>query len=129
MHTVGTAGPPRAGTGCGSRLDRDVTISVKDLISPAGQCRWQQDLEPREDPMTARHEPPMISGATPGKNRPRRRRGYGWMMIACIPMMLIAVVLVATGIASPGFLVIAIGCMLMTGIMMTGVRRGSGDGT
>lgn len=79
--------------------------------------------------MTAQHEPQMISQVTPEKNRPGRRRRYGWMMIACIPMLLIAVVLVVTGVASPGFLAIAIGCTLMTGIMMTGMRRGSGDRT
>jgi hypothetical protein len=79
--------------------------------------------------MTARQEPPMISQVTPDTGRPRRRRGYGWLMAACIPMLLIAVVLVVTGVASPGFLVIAIGCTLMTGIMMTGMRRGSGDRT
>ena len=49
-------------------------------------------------------------------------RGHGLMMIACcIPMLVIAVVLVATGVASPGFLVVALGCMAMMALMMRGM--------
>ena len=45
--------------------------------------------------------------------------GHSWMMIACcIPMILIAVVLVATGIASPGFLFVGFGCLAMMAAMM-----------
>jgi len=47
--------------------------------------------------------------------------GHGWMMIACcIPMLVIAGILVATGAASPGFLVVAVGCTLMMALMMRG---------
>ena len=55
--------------------------------------------------------------------------GHGWMMIACcIPMLVIAVILVATGTASPAFLVIAVGCTLMMAMMMMGgMSRGGGD--
>lgn len=50
------------------------------------------------------------------------------MMIACcIPMLAIAVILVATGAASPAFLVIAVGCTLMMALMMGGMSHG-GDG-
>jgi len=56
-------------------------------------------------------------------------RGQGWMMIACcIPMLVIAGILVATGAASPGFLVIAVGCSLMMAMMMRGMSHGGGDG-
>jgi hypothetical protein len=52
--------------------------------------------------------------------------GHGWMMVACcIPMLVIAVVLVATGTARPGFLIAAVGCTLMMALMMRG-RRFSG---
>ena len=45
--------------------------------------------------------------------------GHGWMMIVCcIPMLAIAVLLVATGAASVGFLGVAIGCTLMMVLMM-----------
>jgi len=45
--------------------------------------------------------------------------GHGWMMIACcIPMLVIALVLVATGVVSSGFLVVAIGCTVMMTLMM-----------
>lgn len=54
--------------------------------------------------------------------------GHGWMMIACcIPMLVIAVILVATGAASPGFLFVAVGCTLMMAMMMRGMSHGSGD--
>ncbi len=45
--------------------------------------------------------------------------GHSWMMIACcIPMMLIAVVLVATGVVSPVLLVYAVACLGMMLVMM-----------
>jgi hypothetical protein len=51
--------------------------------------------------------------------------GHGWMMIACcIPMLAIAGVLVATGVASPVFLVVAVGCTLMMALMMRGMGHG-----
>lgn len=81
----------------------------------------QRDLQGRvaED----QHQP---GGAPRGNARPG---GHGWMMIACcIPMLVIAVILVATGAASPSFLVIAIGCTLMMALMMGGMSHGGGDG-
>ena len=52
--------------------------------------------------------------------------GHGWMMIACcIPMLLIAVVLVGTGVVSAGFLVFALACTAMMALMMRGMH-GSG---
>jgi hypothetical protein len=54
--------------------------------------------------------------------------GHGWMMIACcIPMLAIAVILVATGAASPTFLFAAVGCAVMMAMMMRGMGHG-GDG-
>ena len=53
-------------------------------------------------------------------------RGHGWMMIACsIPVLLIAGILVATVVASPAFLVVAVGCTLMMG----GMGHGGDDRT
>jgi hypothetical protein len=55
----------------------------------------------------------------------RSHAGHGWMMIACcIPMLVIAVILVATGAASPSFLLVAIGCTLMMALMMRGMSHG-----
>ncbi len=49
--------------------------------------------------------------------------GHGWMMIACcIPMLLIAVVLVGTGVVSAGFLVFAFVCTAMMALMMRGIH-------
>lgn len=48
-------------------------------------------------------------------------RGHGWMMIiCCIPMIVIAIVLVATGVASIGFLFVALACTAMMALMMGG---------
>jgi len=51
---------------------------------------------------------------------------HGWMMIACcIPMLVIAVALVATGNASPSFLVFALLCTVMMALMMKGMSHGT----
>jgi hypothetical protein len=51
--------------------------------------------------------------------------GHGWMMIACcIPMLVIAVVLVATGVAGAGFIFAAIMCTAMMWMMMRGMSGG-----
>ena len=49
--------------------------------------------------------------------------GHGhWAMIACcIPMLVIAVVLVATGVAGPGFILVAVMCTAMMALMMRGM--------
>ena len=53
--------------------------------------------------------------------------GHGWMMIACcIPMLVIAVVLVATGVAGVGFIFAAAICTLMMALMMRGMHGGDG---
>jgi len=53
---------------------------------------------------------------------PGGHHGHGWMMIACcIPMLAIAGVLVATGVLSAGFLLVAVGCTAMMALMMRGM--------
>ena len=56
--------------------------------------------------------------------------GHGrWMMIACcIPMLAIAIALVATGVVGAGFIVIALACTVMMALMMGGMSREAGDG-
>ncbi len=50
--------------------------------------------------------------------------GHGWMMIACcIPMLVIAVALVATGAVGVGWLFAALMCTAMMAMMMRGMRR------
>jgi hypothetical protein len=45
--------------------------------------------------------------------------GHGWMMVVCcIPMLVIAVALVATGVVSTGFLLWAVACTAMMFVMM-----------
>ena len=64
--------------------------------------------------------------APQAEHAPHRGPGaHGWMMIACcIPMLVIAVALVATGVASASFLVAAVACTAMMAFMMRGM---SGD--
>jgi hypothetical protein len=51
--------------------------------------------------------------------------GHSWMMIACcIPMLVIAVALVAAGVASPSFIVAAVACTAMMALMMRGMDHG-----
>ena len=54
--------------------------------------------------------------------------GHKWMMMACcVPMLVIAIALVASGTAGAGVVVLAIGCTLMMALMMGGMG-GHGDG-
>jgi Flp pilus assembly protein TadB len=77
--------------------------------------------------MTAQRE---TTQATPEQQDGSHRSGHGWMMIACcIPMLVIAGILVATGAASPAFLVVAVGCTLMMALMMRGMGHGGGAGS
>ena len=53
--------------------------------------------------------------------------GHSWLMIACcIPMLVIAVVLVATGVAGAGFVFAAIICTAMMWMMMRGMSGSGG---
>ncbi len=79
--------------------------------------------------MTTQHDP---AARDPGSGQAgghgHGHGGHGWMMIACcIPMLAIAGVLVATGVASPAFLVVAVGCTLMMAMMMRGMGHGGGS--
>jgi hypothetical protein len=50
--------------------------------------------------------------------------GHGWMMIACcVPMLVIAIALVATGTVGAGFLFAAVMCTAMMAIMMRGMHN------
>ena len=59
-------------------------------------------------------------------NHPHQHgHGHSWMMIACcIPMLVIAVVLVATGVAGIGFIFAAVMCTAMMAMMMRGMDSG-----
>jgi hypothetical protein len=89
------------------------------------------------DPTRTDHDQRILTGrVVDGQHQPARpasgitgHRGHGWMMIACcIPMLVIAVILVATGVASPSFLLVAVGCTLMMALMMRSMGHGGGDG-
>lgn len=55
----------------------------------------------------------------------RGRRGHRWMAIACcIPMLAIAIALVATGVVGAGFIVVALACTAMMALMHRGMSHG-----
>ena len=78
--------------------------------------------------MTIRHDPWTRTGGPARSGHRHGHGGHGLRMIACcIPMLAIAVILVATGAASPSFLFAAVGCTLMMAMMMRGMGHGRGD--
>lgn len=67
-------------------------------------------------------EPGRQGGRSPGHHH-----GHGWMMIVCcIPMLIIAVALVAAGVLSWGFLIFALACTAVMALMMRAMP-GSSD--
>lgn len=65
----------------------------------------------------------------PDSEQPGGHGRHGWMMIVCcIPMLVIAIVLVATGVIGAGFLLVAVGCTAMMAMMMRGMDPGDGTG-
>ena len=64
-------------------------------------------------------------GDAPKRGKTRSRHRHGWLMIACcIPMIGIAIALVATGVIGFGFLLVALGCTVMMALMMRGMSHG-----
>lgn len=71
------------------------------------------DLEPRSP------HAGMVGGRHGGPS------GHHWMMIACcVPMLVIAVVLVVSGVANAGAIVFALVCTAMMAVMMAGMGHG-----
>lgn len=67
--------------------------------------------------------------APPEEGEPKRRGHGHWMMIACcIPMLAIAIALVATGVVGAGFIIVAVACTVMMAMMMRGMSGGGGGG-
>jgi hypothetical protein len=58
----------------------------------------------------------------------QRHGSHSWMMIVCcIPMLVIALALVVTGITSSGVIFGVIGCTVMMALMMRGMDHGGGN--
>ena len=76
----------------------------------------------------------MITDHFPNGLPPRTRMaalhegsGHRWMMLACcVPMLVIAIVLVATGVLGAGVVFLAIGCTVMMALMMGAMSHGGG---
>ncbi|TFV66519.1 UNVERIFIED_ORG: hypothetical protein E4P37_05845 [Bacillus sp. AZ43] len=70
-----------------------------------------------------------LAGSTSPAGGHPGHRGHGLMRVACcVPMLVIAVALVATGAASPGFLLVAVLCTAMMAMMMGGMHDGGHGG-
>ena len=92
------------------------------MSAPHDHARHQHGLSqpdsqaPRGGPVNL--DKPDASGTHAGHG------GHGWMMIACcIPMLVIAVALVATGVAGPGFILVALMCTAMMALMMRAMNE------
>ena len=66
------------------------------------------------------------AGQKDEKKKGHSGHGHWLMMACCVPMLAIAVALVASGVVGAGFIVAAVGCTLMMGAMMVGMSRGGG---
>jgi hypothetical protein len=51
----------------------------------------------------------------------RRLRDHAWLAAACIPIPVIALVLVITGVAPVGFLALAAACAFLMAVLMSGM--------
>jgi len=75
--------------------------------------------------MTEQHDHQVKGTDDMSGGAPNRHGGHGLMMIACcVPMLVIAGVLVATGAVSFGFLIVAVLCTAMMALMMRGMHGG-----
>jgi hypothetical protein len=61
----------------------------------------------------------------PAEDTHGAHQGHAWMMlICCIPMLVLAALLVATGVAITGFLFAALACTAMMALMMRAMGHG-----
>ncbi len=67
---------------------------------------------------------PHLQPPPPGVRKQKGGRHGFMMIICCIPMLAIAIVLVATGVAGAGFMVAALACTAMMALMMRGMNHG-----
>ena len=71
-----------------------------------------------------------MNDEAPETTRQQRKHGdagHGWLMIACcIPMLAIAVALVAAGVVGVGFILVALVCTAMMAVMMRGMSHEDG---
>src|SRR5262249_59341109 len=95
----------------------------RDPRPPGGCVTEESPMTTFPGPQERAHRPV----SRPPADGPRPHAGHGWMMIVCcIPMLVIAVALVATGVANGGFLVASLGCAAMMALMMRGMGHGGG---
>ncbi|HEY4896080.1 MAG TPA: hypothetical protein VII01_08315 [Solirubrobacteraceae bacterium] len=78
--------------------------------------------------LIGRQSKPMSHDDTHQAPRARRRDRlpHGWMMIMCVPMVVIVIALVAMGVASAGLLLAAVMCVAMMAVMMRAMSGGGG---
>lgn len=85
-------------------------------------------LDPHRTDLERGDRPERSQADGPAPQGSKRKGGHGhWMMVACcVPMLVIAIALVATGVVGAGFIVVALMCTAMMAMMMMGMRGGGG---
>jgi len=91
------------------------------MITPNDHSTHGPDLTKRVDHSS--HDMQAMPDMDPDTHK--GHGGHGWMMIACcIPMLVIAIALVVTGVVGVSFIFVAIACTLMMAMMMRGMHGG-----
>lgn len=62
----------------------------------------------------------------PGPHVTEHGRHGLWMLACCVPIVAVAVLLVATGVAGSGAVLVALGCAAMMAVMMLMMSGGHG---
>lgn len=76
-----------------------------------GEIHRQFGAEPDKNKGLSEHTGPRSAGGG--------HKGHGMLMlVCCIPMLVLAVVLVVSGVVSAGFLITAVACTAMMFVMM-----------
>lgn len=96
---------------------------------------FPSNLGPTQSTDTFTNYPPLTDSVQPaatpepGTGTAPGRHGSHHLMhlLMCAPMLLVVGYLVLTGRAAGGSIFYALGCMVMMGVMMAMMNRGSGD--
>lgn len=83
-------------------------------------------LDPHKTDPESEARPEQGRADAPDPQAKKAKGGHGhWMMVACcVPMLVIAIALVATGVVGASFIVVAVACTAMMAMMMIGMSHG-----
>lgn len=114
---------------CGGTVATETSPPSKEARTPRRPSELGMNTHPGVTPgpdmsnIPKQHvQPPPPAGRQQGRGG---HGGHGLMMIACcVPMLAIAIGLVATGVVGIGFVFIAVACTAMMALMMRGMNHG-----